>query len=77
MVPVERPKTNEKFASREKIRKWKTGLTLAKRPPDCRLKCLENNKPIVLFVHNMCLCINLSAQIVDILVVIVIVVHLL
>jgi hypothetical protein len=26
MVPVERPKTNEKFASREKIRKWKTGL---------------------------------------------------
>jgi hypothetical protein len=26
MVPVERPKTNEKFASREKIRKWKTGI---------------------------------------------------
>jgi hypothetical protein len=26
MVPVERPKTNEKFASREKIRKWETGL---------------------------------------------------
>jgi hypothetical protein len=26
MVPVERPKTNEKFASREKILKWKTGL---------------------------------------------------
>ena len=26
MVPVERPKTNKKFASREKIRKWKTGL---------------------------------------------------
>jgi hypothetical protein len=24
MVPVERPKTNEKFASRVKIRKWKT-----------------------------------------------------
>jgi hypothetical protein len=28
MVPVARPKTNEKFASREKIRKWKTGITL-------------------------------------------------
>jgi hypothetical protein len=27
-------------------------LTPAKRPPKCRLKCLENNK-IVLFVHNM------------------------
>jgi hypothetical protein len=27
LVPVERSKTNEKFASREKIRKWKTGLT--------------------------------------------------
>ena len=27
MVPVERPKTNKKFASREKIRKWKTGLS--------------------------------------------------
>ena len=26
LVPVERPKTNEKFASREKIRKWKTGI---------------------------------------------------
>jgi hypothetical protein len=26
MVPVERPKTNEKFASSEQIRKWKTGL---------------------------------------------------
>jgi hypothetical protein len=26
MVPVERPKTNKKIASREKIRKWKTGL---------------------------------------------------
>jgi hypothetical protein len=26
MVPVERPKTNKKFASREKIRKWKTGF---------------------------------------------------
>jgi hypothetical protein len=26
MVPVERPKTNEKFASREKILKWKTGF---------------------------------------------------
>jgi hypothetical protein len=26
MVPVERPKTNEKFASREKILRWKTGL---------------------------------------------------
>jgi hypothetical protein len=26
MVPVERPMTNEKFASREKIRKWKTGI---------------------------------------------------
>ena len=26
-VPVARPKTNEKFASREKIRKWKTGNT--------------------------------------------------
>jgi hypothetical protein len=54
---------------------FNAGFPLAKRPPDCRLKCLENNKPIVLFVHNMCLCINLSAQIVD--VVIVIVVHLL
>ena len=30
MVSVERPKakTNEKFASREKIRNWKTGLTV-------------------------------------------------
>jgi hypothetical protein len=27
-------------------------LTPAKRPPDCRLKYLENNE-IVLFVHNM------------------------
>jgi hypothetical protein len=27
MVPVERPMTNEKFASREKIRKWKTGIS--------------------------------------------------
>ena len=26
MVPVDRPKTKEQFASREKIRKWKTGL---------------------------------------------------
>ena len=26
MVPVERPKANEKFASPEKIRKWKTGI---------------------------------------------------
>jgi hypothetical protein len=26
MVPVERPKTYEKFASREKILKWKTGF---------------------------------------------------
>jgi hypothetical protein len=26
MVPVEKPKTNEKFASGEKIRKWKTGI---------------------------------------------------
>jgi hypothetical protein len=26
MVPVERPKTNEKFASSEKILKWKTGI---------------------------------------------------
>jgi hypothetical protein len=26
MVPVEKPKTNEKFASRKKIRKWKTGI---------------------------------------------------
>jgi hypothetical protein len=26
MVPVDRPKTNKKFASREKIRKWKIGL---------------------------------------------------
>jgi hypothetical protein len=26
MVPVERPKTNEKFASLEKILKWKTGF---------------------------------------------------
>ena len=29
MVPVERPKTNEKFASREKILKWKTGFTVS------------------------------------------------
>jgi hypothetical protein len=28
MVPVERPKTNEKFALREKIRKWKTGIRM-------------------------------------------------
>ena len=49
-------------------------LTPAKRPPDCRLKCLENNK-IVLFVHNNHTV--LSAQIVDILGVIVMVVHLL
>jgi hypothetical protein len=28
MVPVERPKTNEKFASREKILKCKTGFRL-------------------------------------------------
>jgi hypothetical protein len=26
MVQVERPKTNEKFASRDKNRKWKTGI---------------------------------------------------
>jgi hypothetical protein len=26
MVPVDRPKTKEQFASREKIRKWKSGL---------------------------------------------------
>jgi hypothetical protein len=26
MVPVERPKSSEKFVSREKIRKWKTGI---------------------------------------------------
>jgi hypothetical protein len=26
MVPVDKPKTNGKFASREKIRKWKTGI---------------------------------------------------
>jgi hypothetical protein len=26
MVPVEKPKTNEKFASREKIRKWIIGI---------------------------------------------------
>jgi hypothetical protein len=32
MVPVERPKTNEKFASREKILKWKTGLRAAQVP---------------------------------------------
>jgi hypothetical protein len=31
MVPVERPKTNEKFASREKIRKWKTGIRPSKK----------------------------------------------
>jgi hypothetical protein len=27
MVSVERPKTKEKFGSRERIRKWKTGIT--------------------------------------------------
>ena len=32
LVPVERPKTNEKFASREKIRKWKTGIKGPYRP---------------------------------------------
>jgi hypothetical protein len=26
MVSVEKPKTKEKFGSREKIRKWKTGI---------------------------------------------------
>jgi hypothetical protein len=31
LVPVERPKTNEKFSSREKIRKWKTGITRGQR----------------------------------------------
>jgi hypothetical protein len=38
MVPVETPKTNEKFASREKILKWKTGI----RPwAVCARNCLE------------------------------------
>ena len=42
MVSVERPKTNEKFASREKIRKWKTGLSTAQlRARGCQLKLFE------------------------------------
>jgi hypothetical protein len=43
------------------------GLMPAKRPSDCRLKCLENNKIVFCTISTV-----LSAQIVDILVVIVI-----
>jgi hypothetical protein len=44
MVPVARPKTNEKFASREKIRKWKTGI----KPLALRARGFKPNKTLLL-----------------------------
>ena len=45
--------STEKFYAKEPVVSVLISrLTPAKRPPDCRLKCSENNK-IVLFLHNM------------------------